>query len=179
MGECGKMNWAEIFKELIRFFPRIEIIDADEGGLFLRCGKLKKVIGAGVYFCWPYFDQISRYDSTTNTLKSTNQSITSKDKRGILVSWSVTYIIRDAEKALLFTGDMEEQIASSLSARIVDYIGKHDYADVKGHLLKNHLLNNEFLSEFREEWGIEIIGFYLHDLGLHRIFRLVSCKETE
>lgn len=171
------MDWANAFKEILKFFPRIEILNADEGGLFLRCGRLKKVVKAGVHFCFPYFDEIVRYMSATATLDSKNQSITSKDKKHLFVSWSATYTVHDPVKAYLTTDDIADQISSSISARLVEYIGNREYENIKANLIKNHLMQKDFLNEFQDMWGINITGFYLHDLGLHRIFRLVSDRK--
>lgn len=168
------MNWAEILKELLKFFPRFEILDPDEGGLFIRGGKVKKVIYSGVYFCMPYFDEIERYTVAVTTLESFNQSITSKDKKHILISWSVAYMIIDPEKAILHADDIDQQLAACVASRIVDYVAKHDYESIKGHLLKNYIMHDEFMNECMDDWGIHLKGFYLHDLGLHRIFRIVS-----
>ena len=172
------MDWAEVFKQILKFFPRLEVLSPDEGGLFIRCGKLKRVIKNGMYFCFPYFDEITRFTRALTSVKATSQSITSKDKKDLLISWSGRYLIVDGEKAFLLTDDIDEQVIALISARIVDYVGKHDYENIKGHLLTNHIMHKEFLPTFIETWGISLEGFYLHDLGLHRIFRLVSNRDA-
>ena len=173
------MDWAEIFKHGQKFFPRWEIIDADEGGLLLRCGKLKRLLSPGIYFCWPYIDEITKYTSSLANLNIIKQSVSSKDKKSILASWSATYLVHEAVKSHLQTDDIEHIIAAALSARVVEYIGKHDYNQIKPHLIKNYLLQERFILDFKDEWGINIVGFFLRDLGLHRIIRLVSQTEPE
>jgi len=173
------MDWGAVFKEALKFFPRWEILDEDEGGLLLRCGKLKRVLGAGVWFCLPFFDQITRYTIALNHIDTTNQSITSKDKKEILVSWKATYLVAEPVKAFLLIDDIEETISAAIGSRLVDYISKHDYQDIKGHLLKNYLLQQHFVAEFSEEWGISLVGFFPKDLGLHRIFRLISPADMD
>lgn len=168
------MDWAEMFKQMRRFLPRVEILNPDEGGLFLRGGKLKKQVGAGCYFCLPYFDQIARYTNVPTIDEVKQQSITTKDKKDIFISWTVSVMPHDAAKAFLWVDDVGEQVASAVAGRIVEYIGKHDYEKIKPHLLTNSVMQSEFLEHIREQFGIDVQFFYVHDLGLHKIFRLVQ-----
>lgn len=179
MGKCAKMNWAEILKELLKFFPRFEILDPDEGGLLFRMGKLKKCLGPGIYFCFPYVDEISRYTTALVTLDSRNQSITSRDKKDIILSWSVTYLVHDPVKAFLSIDGLDEQLTACVSYRIVEYVSKHEYEKVKGHLLPNHVMHKDFIEELRTDLGISLKGFYLQDLGLHKIFRIIKSIDKD
>jgi len=172
------MDWTELFRQLYRVFPRVEVINQDEGGLFLRCGKLKKTIGAGVYFCLPIVDEIVRFTSATTTLGSSTQSVTTRDKRDLLVSWSATYLIQYPKIAFLETDDIQAQIHSSLSQRLLDYINQNEYQYLRSSKIVAYMVSEGFRDDFREEWGINLVGFYLKDLTLHRTFRIVNNAET-
>jgi regulator of protease activity HflC (stomatin/prohibitin superfamily) len=173
------MNWAEIFKEILRFFPRFEIIPPDEGGLFVRCGKFKKVVSSGVYFCLPYFDEITRFTTSIYTTDKFSQSLTTKDKRDIIISWTCTFLVADGARAFLDIDDVDEQILASVAARVTEYAGKKDYADMKTYLISNYIMREEFIKHTTEMWGINITGFYLQDLALHKTLRLIHGKVPE
>ena len=173
------MDWTELFRQLYRVFPRVEVINQDEGGLFLRCGKLKKTIGAGVYFCLPIVDEIVRFTSATTTLGSSTQSVTTRDKRDLLVSWSATYTISNSSRAFLETDDIQAQIHSSLSQRLLDYINQNEYQYLRSTKITAYMASEGFREDFSNLWGIELTGFYLQDLTIHRTFRLVSQADIQ
>jgi len=170
------MGWADILKELLKFFPRLETIPPDEGGLFIRCGRLKKVIGPGVYFCLPYFDEITHYTTSYFTTSKTNQSLTTKDKKTIIVSWWCVYLVHKAELAFLEVDDVDDNLLAVVAARLSEYVGKRDYIDMKPNLITNHIMRVEFVDDIIKTCGLRLVGFFLNDLALHRTFRLIHEK---
>jgi len=171
------MNWAEIFQWILKFFPRLEIINPDEVGIFLRCGKFRKLVVSGVYFCLPYFDEIDRYVSVQSNLYFPKQSIITKDKKSLVISCSVSYIPADPIKAFLQTDDVLAMMKSIISERIVTYISTHEEQSIKAHLMRNHILKNEFVSQVEDEIGITINNFFVHDLIPHKAIRLIVDSE--
>jgi regulator of protease activity HflC (stomatin/prohibitin superfamily) len=166
-------------KVVLKFLPRFVVLNQDEGGLFLRKGKYIKTLGAGVYFCWPIVDEIVEFNSATATLDTTTQSVTTADKRDLLVSWSATYLISGPKTAFLETDDIQAQIQASLSARLLSYINRKEYPSLGAQGIVAYMTSEGFREDFKDEWGINIVGFYLKDLALHRIFRLVKQEELE
>jgi regulator of protease activity HflC (stomatin/prohibitin superfamily) len=170
------MDWLKV---VLKFLPRFLVLNQDEGGLFLRCGKYKKTIGAGVYFLLPIVDEIVDYMVAATTLDTSTQSVTTADKRDLLISWSATYLIHNPKVAFLETDDIQAQIQSSLSQRLLGYINQNEYQYLRATKIVAYMTSESFKQEFKEEWGIDIQGFYLKDLALHRIFRLVNQQELE
>jgi len=170
------LDWLKV---LLKFLPRFLVLNQDEGGLFLRKGQYIKTLGAGVYFLLPIVDEIVGYNSATATLDTTTQSVTTADKRDLLVSWSATYLIHDPKVAFLETDDIQSQIQASLSARLLGYINRKEYPSLGSQGIMDYMTSEGFRELFMEEWGINIQGFYLKDLALHRIFRLVRQEELE
>lgn len=170
------MDWLKV---VLKFLPRFLVLNQDEGGLLLHKGTYVKTLGAGVYFLWPIIDEIVEYNSATATLDTTTQSVTTADKRDLLVSWSATYLISNPKRAFLETDDIQAQIQSSLSERLLGYINRKEYPSLGSQGIMDYMTSQGFLREFREAWGIDIQGFYLKDLALHRIFRLVKQEELE
>jgi regulator of protease activity HflC (stomatin/prohibitin superfamily) len=170
------LDWLKV---IFKFLPRFLVLNQDEGGLFLRKGKYKKTVGAGVYFLLPVVDEIVVFNAATATLDTTTQSVTTADKRDLLVSWSATYLIHDPKVAFLETDDIQAQITSSLSARLLGYINRKEYPSLGSQGIVAYMTSEGFRMEFMEEWGINIQGFYLKDLALHRIFRLVKQEELK
>jgi regulator of protease activity HflC (stomatin/prohibitin superfamily) len=168
------MDWLKV---VLKFLPRFLVLNQDEGGLFLRCGKYKRTLGAGVYFLLPIVDEIVSYMVASSTLETSTQSVTTVDKRDLLVSWSATYLVHDPRTAFLQTDDIVAQVHSSLSARLLGYINQNEYQYLRATKIVAYMASESFREEFKQEWGINIQGFYLKDLALHRIFRLVNPQE--
>lgn len=170
------MDW---LKEVFKFLPRFLVLNQDEGGLLLYKGKYKRTIGAGVYFLLPIVDEIVEYMSASTTLDTTTQSVTTADKKDLLLSWSATYLISNPKVAFLEIDDISAQIHSSLSARLLAYINQNEYQYLRANKITAHMTSEAFRESFKKEWGIDLRGFYLKDLALHRIFRLVNQRELE
>lgn len=168
------MDW---LKDVLNFLPRFLVLNQDEGGLLLKYGKYKKTLGPGVYFLWPVIDEVVSYMVAFTTLDTCTQSVTTVDKRDLLISWSSTYLIHNPKRAFLETDDIEAQIYSSLSSRLLAYINQNEYQYLRASKITSHMSSEGFRLAFKEEWGIDLQGFYLKDLTLHRTIRLVNQSE--
>src|SRR5262245_61909195 len=99
----------EYFKEHI--WPFVTI-NQYEQGVRLRCGKLHKVFDKpGIKWRTWFIDEILQWMVVTTTLNLSEQSVTTKDNKGIVVAAVIKYEVTDIETFLLKVGDQIDALS--------------------------------------------------------------------
>ena len=163
----------KIFATLLKWVPRIELIQPDEAGVRVTLGVREKVLPPGWYLYWPIIQEIFFATVTTQVQDVRCQSITSKDRRDMVVSGAIRFKITDIRKAMLEVKDCEESlIALSLGVllSVASTMTEEELADTEK-------LGDSILKKIRAEargWGLKIQKVYITDLGRTRNIRLLT-----
>ena len=162
-----------LYEAIRKLVPRIELIQPDEAGIRVTLGTREKVLPPGWYLYWPIIQEIFFSTVTTQVQDVRCQSITSKDRRDMVVSGAIRFKITDIRKAMLEVKDCEESlIALSLGVllSVASTMTEEELADTEK-------LGDNILKKIREEasgWGLKIQRVYITDLGRTRNIRLLT-----
>jgi regulator of protease activity HflC (stomatin/prohibitin superfamily) len=157
------------FVTLFRFWV---ILNQYEQGVLLRLGKFVKVLEPGLTWKWPFGIDTCLEESvvpTTHTLG--NESITSKDGKGVGFHAIITYRVRDIKKALLEVADTDHAVRDSCSGEIGRVLREHTWCDIVGSDILEELTSACRKRGFR--YGIEIMSVQLAGLALVKSIRLM------
>lgn len=162
------------FQHLVRLFPRLWTVKAWEGGIIMRCGKLKRVVGPGLYFLWPIVDIERSTIVQTQTVDVRVQSAITKDQKNITISCAITYKVQNVEKALLKVYDYEVAIAIEALGVLLHYFSKRTFDacfevdEIVGELQKG------LAEQAARSWGLKLERIQLTDLADAKVIRLIT-----
>ncbi len=163
----------KIFAMLLKWVPRVELIQPDEAGVKVTLGTIEKILPPGWYIYWPIIQEIFFATVTTSVQDVRCQSITSKDGRDMVVSGAIRFKITDIRKAMLEVQDCEKSLIA-LSLGVLLSVAR---TMTEEELADTEKLGDSILKKIREEasgWGLKIQRVYITDLGRTRNIRLLT-----
>lgn len=159
------------FADLFRFWV---VLNPYEQGVLLRLGRFVRVVEPGLHFIWPFHVDHLIYQSVVPTTHSLgNESITSKDGKGVGFHAIITYKIHDIEKAMLEVSDTDHAVRDACAGEIGRVLRDHDWRDIIGSAeILDKLTAACRKRGFR--YGIEIMSVQLAGLALVKSIRLMQ-----
>jgi regulator of protease activity HflC (stomatin/prohibitin superfamily) len=155
--------------EKLTFFT---IVKQYQQGAWLRVGKLRKIVGPGLYFKIPLLDEIDCYHVLTTAMTLDAQSVTTKDEKEVVAKGIIKYKIADLSKQFTDVYDAVDAISDVSMGIIKNIISKKTWEECK-----EENLDNEITKKVRTEakkWGIEVEAVTLSDLSRMRSFRFLT-----
>lgn len=149
-----------------------QIVKQYQQGAWLRFGKLRKVVGPGIYFKIPVLDEIDCYHVLTTAMTLDAQSVTTKDEKEVVAKGIIKYKIADLSKQFTDVYDAVDAISDVSMGIIKNIISKKNWEECK-----EENLDNEITKKVRTEakkWGIEVEAVTLSDLSRMRSFRFLT-----
>ncbi len=142
--------FSKLFEVLFGWIPRFSIIQPDEAGIKLSCGKYICDLEPGLYWYWPLISSIKTTPVKTQEINLDNQLID-----GIGISGVIWYIIFNVHDALLNVHDYDEAVPNAAMGIVALHVNEP--------LLELcELVKNE-LNELSEEWGIKVTRVTITD----------------
>ena len=148
------------------------IIRDYEAAVLLRFGRFKKVIGPGLHFKIPFFDEVIDQHIVTTTLSLDAQSLYTKDKQNIVVKGVIKYKIGDVKIFLLEVWDAQDALSDMASSIIKNVIMSMTLEECTDSEIDNTLTKKVRVEA--KKWGVEVQQVTLTDLAPIRSFRLIN-----
>jgi len=158
----------EWWGQIIPFY----IIRDYEAAVLLRFGRFKKVIGPGLHFKIPFFDEVIDQHIVTTTLSLDAQSLYTKDKQNIVVKGVIKYKIGDVKIFLLEVWDAQDALSDMASSIIKNVIMSMTLEECTDSEIDNTLTKKVRVEA--KKWGVEVQQVTLTDLAPIRSFRLIN-----
>lgn len=160
---------------ILQFIDNIKpwvVVPIYDCGVRLRWGLNKGVLNPGFHWKIPFADEILTHMVKTTTINLSEQTITTKDWKGIVVKGVIKYEVDDVEKLLLEVNDPIDAISDMAKGLIRTAFISSDWKDCN-----NDIVANEITKKVRAEakkWGIAVKEVTLTDLGEMKSFRLFN-----
>jgi regulator of protease activity HflC (stomatin/prohibitin superfamily) len=164
----------EIWSTLIPF----EIIEYYDRGVKLRLGKptMKagkiKILEPGLHWKIPFVDVILSHRVVAKTMDLTEQSITTKDSKSVVVRSVLKYEVDDVATILLEVDSAEEAVKDMCQGILMDAMSERTWEECQGPELTKQV--KEKIKVEAKKWGIRIKAFTLTDLSIMRSIRLLN-----
>jgi len=140
----------KLFDLLFGWIPRFTIIDPNEAGIKLSCGKYVGDRGPGLHWYWPIISDVRSVNVTTQEINLANQLID-----GVGASGVIWYVIFNVHDALLNVQDYDAALPDAAMGILAAHIG-----EPLSELRKS--VKDE-LNETAEMWGIKVIDVTITD----------------
>jgi len=151
--------------------PFVVIPEYDQG-VRLRFGLNRGALNPGFHWKIPFADEILTHMVKTTTINLSEQTITTKDWKSVVVKGVIKYEVKDVEKLLLEVNDPIDAISDMAKGIIRNTFISRNWEDCN-----NKSVGIEITKEVRKEatqWGIAVKELTLTDLGEMRSFRLFN-----
>jgi membrane protease subunit HflC len=170
-----------MFDKLIEFIIQIldqllpwTVIQHYEGAVRLRLGLSKGELKPGFHWKVPFADSILTCIIKPTTLNLSEQSVTTKDWKGVVVSAVIKYEIANVEQLLLEVNDPIDALADMAKGIIRAGITSREWSECNGGELTTEIKKN--VRDQAKKWGIKVIDVTLTDLGEIRSLRLFNSQ---
>ena len=165
------MLWTNIAEFLLKI-PPFAIVNQNESGVHLRGGLYKRTLKPGFHPKWPIYDEIQTVQVVEQIVNLPNQSVTTKDGKPLAISGAIRYEVADAKKALLEVCDYDLLLQNLAMATLGSYISRMNFKDCGYDMLCKEVLDE--LSNEAENWGLDVMNFWVTDLAEHKVFRIMT-----
>jgi len=156
------MQWLiNVFNKLTCWIPRICLVNPDESGVRITCGKNFSLMSPGWYIYWPLIQECQKLTTTVQVVDLREQGLTTRDNKNLAISGAVEYTVRDVTKALLQVQDVDKNLPTLCLGKIAEYIESHDFVDCTSEKIKMELRKE--IREHVNSWGLAVKHIYITD----------------
>lgn len=156
---------------LDQFLP-FKVVNQTDKGVILRFGKFIKVVEPGIHFKIPFADEILPHTVLWSTMSLSSQSLTTKDKRCVVVKGVIKYRIVDVETFLLEVWDAIDALSDMTQGIIFDIVKEKTWEELQTTDLKKEITKKVRVESKR--WGIEVETVTLSDFAEITSIRLLN-----
>lgn len=154
--------------DLFRFW---QIVDEYERGIVLRLGRFHREIGPGLHWQIPFGVDRPLVDNVVpRTINLGEQSLTTSDGKGVVISGVVTARIHSIKKSILEVESVDQALMDACGGEISSVVSAATWDELHTGALAEKL--TDVCRKRGWRWGIEIIQVQLTDLTLARSIRL-------
>ncbi|NJK35749.1 MAG: slipin family protein [Oscillatoriales cyanobacterium SM2_2_1] len=148
-------------------------------GVIFRLGRLKGVMGPGVYWVVPLMDQKMQIDVRTRTVDVEPQETVTADSVTIRVNAVLYYRVIDPAKAITRVESFETAVYQIALTTLRNVVGQHMLDDVLQSRDKINYRVQEIVDEVTGSWGIAIERVEMKDVEIPQAMQRAMAKEAE
>ncbi|MEB3177652.1 MAG: SPFH domain-containing protein [Nostocaceae cyanobacterium] len=148
-------------------------------GVIFRLGRIKGVMGPGLYWIVPIVDQKTQVDIRTKTVNIEPQETVTADSVTIRVNAVLYYRILDASKAINKVENYELAVYQTALTTLRNVVGQHILDDVLQNRDKINTRVQEIVDEITEPWGVVIERVEMKDVEIPPAMQRAMAKEAE
>ena len=150
----------------------ITTVNPDERAVHVRCGRVHRKVGPGLYWKWPIIDQVHAKSVVDTIAELNTQSLMTRDLKAVSLSSRIKYRISDVAKAHFEVYDVEDAIVEEAEASVASAVMDRDldkcyYGDIESEVF-------EHIEETLRNWGIEVVSFSVTNFAICRTIRLLQ-----
>lgn len=148
-------------------------------GIIFRLGRLKGVMGPGLYWTIPFVDQKIQLDVRTKTVSIEPQETVTADSVTIKVNAVLYYRILDGEKAVNRVENYQMAVYQVALTTLRNVVGQNMLDDVLQSRDKINYKVQEIVDVITDPWGIEIERVEIKDVEIPLAMQRAMAKEAE
>jgi regulator of protease activity HflC (stomatin/prohibitin superfamily) len=158
-----------------RFFPRLVIVRANEGGVRWKYGKKVLKLEPGLIIYWPLFTVVEVTSTARQTLLTGTQSLTTADGRTVSLSLLLVYRVTNPVAALNNTFEYEDTLDDVSKTAAVDVVSSHAY-DWVHEQITGEVEDTIFRTARNEmrKYGVSVESASIVDFTSARAYRLLG-----
>ena len=150
-----------------------------ERGVIFRLGRVKGVMGPGMYWIIPWVDQKTQVDIRTKTVNIEPQETITADSVTIKVNAVLYYRLIDASKAINKVENYNTAVYQTALTTLRNVVGQNILDDVLQNRDKINTKVQEIVDEITEPWGVVIERVEMKDVEIPLAMQRAMAKEAE
>lgn len=150
-----------------------------ERGIIFRLGRVKGVMGPGMYWIIPFVDQKTQVDVRTKTVNIEPQETVTADSVTIKVNAVLYYRILDPSKAINKVENYNMAVYQAALTTLRNVVGQNILDDVLQNRDKINDKVQEIVDEMTEPWGVVIERVEMKDVEIPPTMQRAMAKEAE
>jgi regulator of protease activity HflC (stomatin/prohibitin superfamily) len=150
-----------------------------ERGVIFRLGRVKGVMGPGMYWIIPWIDQKMQLDVRTKTINIEPQETVTADSVTIRVNAVLYYRILDPSRAINKVENYNLAVYQAALTTLRNVVGQNILDDVLQNRDKINAKVQEIVDEITEPWGVVIERVEMKDVEIPPSMQRAMAKEAE
>ncbi|WP_448573019.1 SPFH domain-containing protein [Trichothermofontia sp.] len=150
-----------------------------ERGVIFRLGRVKGVMGPGLYWVIPIIDQKMQVDIRTKTVDIAPQEAVTADSVTIKVNAVLYYRILDPSKAINKVESYEQAVYQTALTTLRNVVGQNALDDILQNRDKINNRVQDIVDEITEPWGVVIERVEMKDVEIPPNMQRAMAKEAE
>jgi regulator of protease activity HflC (stomatin/prohibitin superfamily) len=150
-----------------------------EQSIILRLGKYKRTVGAGIFFKWPFIENVITRDMRIRTLDIPRQEVITKDNISVGVDAVVFLKVIDTMKSIINIQDFVYAIKQYSQPTLRNVIGQKDLDQL---LEKREDIASSIkttVDKEAEKWGVDVTGIELQNIELPEDMKRIMARQAE
>ncbi len=168
-----------IFVLVIIANAAIRILREYERGVIFTLGRFSRVGGPGLFFMFPFVQQMVRVDLRTIVMEIPSQDLISRDNVSVKVDAVLYFHVANPEKAIIAVEQYGAATNMLAQTTLRSVLGQHELDEM---LSKRATLNTDIqdiLDSRTKEWGIEVSAVEIRDVQLTDNMVKAIAKQAE
>ncbi len=150
-----------------------------ERGVIFRLGRVKGVMGPGLYWVIPIVDQKMQVDIRTKTVDIAPQEAVTADSVTIKVNAVLYYRILDPSKAINKVESYQQAVYQTALTTLRNVVGQNALDDILQNRDKINNRVQDIVDEITEPWGVVIERVEMKDVEIPPNMQRAMAKEAE
>lgn len=134
----------------------VRIVLPDQKGVYVILGKWHWNKEPGFYFVIPAIMEVYIVNATEQVCDFPQMALTTKDRKGILLDGTISYIVTDPYKALFCVNNLDETLRARTMGALTDFVSRRDRSECIEQDDMQEVINED-LDELQEQFGFEIV----------------------
>jgi regulator of protease activity HflC (stomatin/prohibitin superfamily) len=148
-------------------------------GVIFRLGRIRGVMGPGIYWIVPGIEQKTQVDIRTKTVNIEPQETVTADSVTIRVNAVLYYRILDPIKAINRVENYQMAVYQIALTTLRNVVGQNLLDDVLQNRDKINIKVQEIVDEITEPWGVVIERVEMKDVEIPTSMQRAMAKEAE
>jgi len=150
-----------------------------ERGVIFRLGRVRGVMGPGLYWIIPIVDQKMQVDIRTKTVDIAPQEAVTADSVTIKVNAVLYYRILDPSKAINKVESYQQAVYQTALTTLRNVVGQNALDDILQNRDKINSRVQDIVDEITEPWGVVIERVEMKDVEIPPNMQRAMAKEAE
>jgi len=137
-----------------------------EKGVILRLGRFHSIVGPGIMYIIPIFDNIRFIDTRLLVINIPSQKVITKDNVPAQIDGVVFFLVNDPEKAVIRIQDFKFAIAQYSQTALRDVVGGLTLDELLSEREDVQLKIRDMVELHIKNWGLHVDSIRLQDINL-------------
>ena len=147
--------------------------------IILRFGKYTRLVGAGIFFKWPFVERFLRQDIRIQTLDVSKQEVITADNISLMADAVVFMKVISTVKSLINIMDVRQAVRQYSQTTMRDVIGNVELDELLARRDEIAERIKTIVDQISEDWGVDILSVNLQNIELPQDMKRVIARQAE